>query len=113
MFADFRPLRKVFGATLSKISFPPVQGKTRLDPEPGRTSRACGIRLSRDQQDNGVQSFVNKKVANFCSGCGAQACSIFGSQLLTRPFEVTISLSRTSIFIAHGLCSYVRAAIPI
>ena len=39
--------------------------KDRLDPEPGRTSRACGIRLSQSKQPNRVRQFVNKKPWGF------------------------------------------------
>ena len=75
MFADFRPLRKVFGATLSKTIYSsgtkqdPIKSqnltKDRLDPEPGRTSRACGIRLSQNKENNALYTAVNRNARIF------------------------------------------------
>jgi hypothetical protein len=70
MFADFCPSRMLSGLYCQRSinSFGTRQNpilstnltKDRLDPEPGRTPRACGIRLSQDRQLNRLRYFVNK-----------------------------------------------------
>jgi hypothetical protein len=44
--------------------------KDRLDPEPGRTSRACGIRLSQNKENNALHAFVNKNARIFALDSG-------------------------------------------
>src|SRR6266436_1462891 len=60
----------------AKPTSSPDLTKDRLDPEPRRTSRACGIRLSQDHQNNALRVSVNKNL-NFLSvpgSGGALAC---------------------------------------
>src|SRR5438093_12474566 len=47
--------------------------KDRLDPEPGRTSHACGIRLSQNTKNNAPHAFVNKNARVFPLAREAQA----------------------------------------
>jgi hypothetical protein len=61
--------------------------KDRLDPEPRRTSRACGIRLSQNKEDNALHAFVNKNARIFALDSGERTAS-----------RVLVSLPTETIF---------------
>src|SRR5438067_2020867 len=98
-----------FAARLPSVLLPK---EIPLDSEPGRTSRACGIRLSQNKQNTALQASVNKNARIFarsgslptylgeqspqfglkarpslrvyCSGCQPKrTCSAFHHQLST------------------------------
>jgi hypothetical protein len=89
MFAVYL-IPNAFGTKLSKTIHSsgtrqnPIQtsnlSKDRLDPEPGRTSRACGIRLSQNMQNNALHASVNKNARIFAPILGSRSTRLGSSR---------------------------------
>ena len=90
MFADFPSIDMLFGIHdhavkdhqffryKAKPDLVIKLTKDRLDPEPGRTSHACGIRLSQNKENNARRAFVNKNARVFAPSREALA-TLLGS----------------------------------